>query len=119
MQAEITNAERNKRREERRRRYESVTGSSFDPVPDGAKMDIESGGVVQVDAPPPSVERQQKVEDEIEQRWQQVEKTPIREEKRVPLPSSFQPRDTSELEKLVLSYKKGVHACNTLCKILV
>lgn len=117
MQAEITN-ERNKRREERRRRYESVTGSSFDPVADGAKMDFESGGVVQVDAPP-SVERQQKVEDEIEQRWQQVEKTPIREEKRVTLPSSFQPRDTSELEKLVESYKKGVHAYNTLCKIKV
>ncbi|KAA0725384.1 Myosin phosphatase [Triplophysa tibetana] len=107
LQAEITN-ERNKRREERRRRYESVTGSSFDPVADGAKMDFESGGVVQVDAPPPSVERQQKVEEEIEQRWQQVEKTPIREEKRVTLPSSFQPRDTSELEKLVESYKKGV-----------
>lgn len=118
MQAEITNAERNKRREERRRRYESVTGLTFDTVPD-AKMDVESRGVVQVDALPPSVERQQKVEDEIEQRWQQVEKTPIREEKRVPLPSSFQPRDTSELEKLVESYKKGVHACNTLCKILV
>ncbi|XP_056626576.1 myosin phosphatase Rho-interacting protein isoform X2 [Triplophysa dalaica] len=107
LQAEITN-ERNKRREERRRRYESVTGSSFDPVADGAKMDFESGGVVQVDEPPPSVERQQKVEDEIEQRWQQVEKTPIREEKRVTLLSSFQTRDTSELEKLVESYKKGV-----------
>ncbi|XP_057214952.1 myosin phosphatase Rho-interacting protein isoform X2 [Triplophysa rosa] len=107
LQAEITN-ERNKRREERWRRYESVTGSSFDPVADGAKMDFESGGVVQVDALPPSVELQQKVEDEIEERWQQVEKTPIREEKRVTLPSSFQPRDTSELEKLVESYKKGV-----------
>lgn len=71
-------------------------------------MDFESGGVVQVDAPPPSVERQQRVEDEIEQRWQQVEKTPIREERRVPLPSTQQSRDTSELEKLVESYKKGV-----------
>ncbi|XP_051770333.1 myosin phosphatase Rho-interacting protein isoform X5 [Ctenopharyngodon idella] len=107
FQAELT--ERNKRREERRRRYESVTGSSFDPpAADTAKMDFESGGVVQVDAPPPSVERQQRVEDEIEQRWQQVEKTPIREERRVPLPSTHQSRDTSELEKLVESYKKGV-----------
>lgn len=106
FQAELT--ERNKRREERRRRYESVTGSSFDPPADAAKMDIESGGVVQVDAPPPSMERQQRVEDEIEQRWQQVEKTPIREERRVPLPSTHHNRDTSELEKLVESYKKGV-----------
>ncbi|XP_073683935.1 myosin phosphatase Rho-interacting protein isoform X1 [Garra rufa] len=106
FQAEL--AERNKRREERRRRYESVTGSSFDPPADAAKMDVESVGVVQVDAPPLTVERQQKVEDEIEQRWQQVEKTPIREERRVPLPSTHHTRDTSELEKLVESYKKGV-----------
>lgn len=106
FQAELT--ERNKRREERRRRYESVTGSSFEPPADAAKMDIESGGVVQVDAPPPSVEQQQRVEDEIEQRWQQVEKTPIREERRVPLPSTHHNRDTSELEKLIESYKKGV-----------
>uniref|UniRef100_A0A671R1L3 Myosin phosphatase Rho-interacting protein-like n=1 Tax=Sinocyclocheilus anshuiensis TaxID=1608454 RepID=A0A671R1L3_9TELE len=99
FQAEL--AERNKRREERRRRYESVTGSSFDPPADAAKMDFESVGVVQVDAPPPSVERQQRVEDEIEQHWQQVEKTPIREERRVPLPSTHPNRDASELEKLV------------------
>uniref|UniRef100_A0A8C1IHR0 Myosin phosphatase Rho interacting protein n=1 Tax=Cyprinus carpio TaxID=7962 RepID=A0A8C1IHR0_CYPCA len=106
FQAELT--ERNKRREERRRRYESVTGSSFDPPADVAKMDFESVGVVQVDAPPPSVEQQQRVEDEIEQHWQQVEKTPIREERRVPLPSTHHNRDASELEKLVESYKKGV-----------
>uniref|UniRef100_A0A8C1S252 Myosin phosphatase Rho interacting protein n=1 Tax=Cyprinus carpio TaxID=7962 RepID=A0A8C1S252_CYPCA len=108
FQAELT--ERNKRREERRRRYESVTGSSFDPPADATKMDFESVGVVQVDAPPPSVERQQRVEDEIEQHWQQVEKTPIREERRVPLPSTHHNRDASELEKLVESYKKGVRA---------
>uniref|UniRef100_A0A672Q1K7 Myosin phosphatase Rho-interacting protein-like n=1 Tax=Sinocyclocheilus grahami TaxID=75366 RepID=A0A672Q1K7_SINGR len=96
FQAELT--ERNKRREERRRRYESVTGSSFDPATDITKMDFESGGVVQVDAPPPSEERLQRVEDEIEQRWQQVEKTPIREERRVPLPSTQHNRDVEELK---------------------
>ncbi|XP_016102830.1 myosin phosphatase Rho-interacting protein-like [Sinocyclocheilus grahami] len=106
FQAELT--ERNKRREERRRRYESVTGSSFDPATDITKMDFESGGVVQVDAPPPSEERLQRVEDEIEQRWQQVEKTPIREERRVPLPSTQHNRDASELENLLESYRKGV-----------
>ncbi|XP_067286213.1 myosin phosphatase Rho-interacting protein isoform X3 [Pseudorasbora parva] len=105
FQAELT--ERNRRREERRRRYESVTGASFE-ASDTAKMDFESGGVVQVDAAPPSEEQQQRVEEEIEQRWQQVEKTPIREERRVPLPSNHPSRDTSDLEKLVDSYKKGV-----------
>lgn len=79
-------------------------------------MDIESGGVVQVDAP--SVERQQRVEDEIEQRWQQVEKTPIKEERRVPLPSTHHNRDTSELEKLVESYKKGVRASKSTAQLL-
>ncbi|XP_051968236.1 myosin phosphatase Rho-interacting protein-like isoform X1 [Xyrauchen texanus] len=108
LQAELTNAERSKRREERRKRYESVTGSSFDPATDSAKMDFESGGVVQVDAQPPPAEQQQRVQDEIEQRWQQVEKTPIREERRVPLSSALQTTDTTELEKLVESYKKGV-----------
>ncbi|XP_016095063.1 myosin phosphatase Rho-interacting protein-like [Sinocyclocheilus grahami] len=83
-------------------------GQSFDLPADAAKMDFESVGVVQVDAPPPSVERQQRVEDEIEQHWQQVEKTPIREERRVSLPSTHPNRDASELEKLVESYKKGV-----------
>lgn len=117
FQAELS--ERNKRREERRKRYESVTGSSFEPPADAAKMDIESGGVVQVDAPPPSVERQQRVEDEIEQRWQQVEKTPIREERRVPLPSTDHNRDTSELEKLVESYKKGVRASKSTAQLLL
>uniref|UniRef100_A0A672Q8F4 Myosin phosphatase Rho-interacting protein-like n=1 Tax=Sinocyclocheilus grahami TaxID=75366 RepID=A0A672Q8F4_SINGR len=115
FQAELT--ERNKRREERRRRYESVTGSSFDPATDITKMDFESGGVVQVDAPPPSEERLQRVEDEIEQRWQQVEKTPIREERRVPLPSTQHNRDASELENLLESYRKGVRASKSSHKL--
>ncbi|XP_077101767.1 uncharacterized protein mprip isoform X2 [Siphateles boraxobius] len=109
FQAELS--ERNKRREERRRRYESVTGSAFDGKAEPAGVGVTSGegvGVVMVEAPPPSGERQQRVEDEIEQRWQQVEKTPIRDERRVPLPSTHPSRDTSELEKLVESYKKGV-----------
>uniref|UniRef100_A0A673WA04 Myosin phosphatase Rho interacting protein n=1 Tax=Salmo trutta TaxID=8032 RepID=A0A673WA04_SALTR len=68
--------------EERRRRYESCGG-------------------------PPSLERQQKVEEEIEQHWQQVEQTPIRDERRVLLPSTLQTREMAELEKLLESYKKG------------
>ncbi|KAG7491791.1 hypothetical protein MATL_G00007670 [Megalops atlanticus] len=107
LHAELGDLERSKRREERRKRYESVTGSSLEPSADGSKMDVESGGGAG-DTHPPSLERQQRVQDEIEQHWQQVEKTPIREERRVPLSSTLQGRETAELEKLLESYKKGV-----------
>ncbi|KAB5555393.1 hypothetical protein PHYPO_G00033520 [Pangasianodon hypophthalmus] len=109
LQAQLSDAERSKRREERRRRYECVTGSlSFEPSPDTSRMDLESVHTNVGSVCPPSPERQQKVEDEIEQRWQQVEKTPIREERRVPLSTALRTRETTELEKLLESYKKGV-----------
>lgn len=107
LQAQLSDTDRNKRREERRRRYECVTGSlSFEPSPDTSRMDSVHTNVGSVC--PPSPERQQKVEDEIEQRWQQVEKTPIREERRVPLSTALRTGETAELEKLLESYKKGV-----------
>ncbi|KAM6951467.1 myosin phosphatase Rho-interacting protein-like isoform 2-T2 [Aplochiton taeniatus] len=114
LQVELGDLERNRRREERRKRYESVTSSSGEPPAAGeaGRMDCETVGE---DGPsgkdsgrPVSQEKQQKVEEEIEQRWQQVEKTPIREERRVPLPSNMPTRETAELEKLLESYKKGV-----------
>uniref|UniRef100_A0A8C4ZFU7 Myosin phosphatase Rho interacting protein n=1 Tax=Gadus morhua TaxID=8049 RepID=A0A8C4ZFU7_GADMO len=58
-------------------------------------------------------ERKQRVEEVIEQHWQQVEQTPLREEKRVPLPVALQPRDTAELERLLESYKRGVDDLKT------
>ncbi|XP_064179093.1 myosin phosphatase Rho-interacting protein isoform X6 [Anguilla rostrata] len=103
LQAELGDLERSKRREERRKRYESVT---LETAVDGGKMDVESSGVGEPQ--PPSPGRQQRVQDEIEQHWQQVEKTPIRDERRVPLSSALQTRETAELEKLLESYKKGV-----------
>ncbi|XP_041939465.1 myosin phosphatase Rho-interacting protein isoform X3 [Alosa sapidissima] len=121
LQAELSDSERSRRREERRRRYGSVAGSS--PTDSLGGMDFESagggggggggrlseGGSTPPHQPQPvSLERQRKVEDEIEQHWQQVEKTPIREERRVPLASALQTRETAELEKLLESYKKGV-----------
>lgn len=57
---------------------------------------------------PANFERQQRVEEVIEQHWQQVEKTPIREERRVPLPPAVQPKESSELEQLLEYYKQGV-----------
>ncbi|XP_035389212.1 myosin phosphatase Rho-interacting protein isoform X3 [Electrophorus electricus] len=112
LQALPADAERSRRREERRRRYESVTGGTavVDPVvtTDAGVMDVENTSPGPCSACPLSPERQQKVEDEIEQRWQQVEKTPIREERRVPLSTALRSRETTELEKLLESYKKGV-----------
>ncbi|XP_038846952.1 myosin phosphatase Rho-interacting protein-like isoform X2 [Salvelinus namaycush] len=115
LQTDIGDPDRNRRREERRRRYESVTGSSKDQPAgsEGGRMDFEKGGGSEGSpggecGGPPSLERQQKVEEEIEQHWQQVEQTPIRDERRVPLPSTLQTRETAELEKLLESYKKGV-----------
>uniref|UniRef100_A0A4W5MW93 Myosin phosphatase Rho interacting protein n=1 Tax=Hucho hucho TaxID=62062 RepID=A0A4W5MW93_9TELE len=115
LQTDIGHPDRNRRREERRRRYESVTGSSKDQPAgsEGGRMDNEREGGSEGSpggecGGPPSLERQQKVEEEIEQHWQQVEQTPIRDERRVTLPSTLQTRETAELEKLLESYKKGV-----------
>ncbi|GLD57758.1 myosin phosphatase Rho-interacting protein isoform X2 [Lates japonicus] len=112
LQADLGELERSRRREERRKRYESVTSSSTEPtsVKEGGRTDYESGeGVGHLDSlGPTSLERQQRVEEVIEQHWRQVEKTPIREERRVPLPTTVQSRETAELEQLLENYKQGI-----------
>lgn len=102
LQAELGELERSRRREERRKRYETVTGSTGDSssLRDGGRTEFEGG---EMDS-----ERQQRVEEVIEQHWQQVEKTPIRDERRVPLPVSVQGRETADLEQLLDNYKQGV-----------
>ncbi|KAF3854066.1 hypothetical protein F7725_014754 [Dissostichus mawsoni] len=104
--------ERSRRKEERRKRYDSVTNSAPEQtlVKAGGRTDCESAeGVGQTDPlGPVSLERQQMVEEVIEQHWQQVEKTPIREERRVTLPPPVQSRDTAELEQLLENYKQGI-----------
>ncbi|KAK2885135.1 myosin phosphatase Rho-interacting protein isoform X5 [Channa argus] len=104
--------ERSRRREERRKRYESVTSSSAEQMSltEGGKTDCESEeGVRHTDSlGPTSLERQQRVEEVIEQHWRQVEKTPVREERRVPLPTTTQSRETAELEQLLENYKQGI-----------
>ncbi|KAL4648163.1 interaptin-like isoform X1 [Arapaima gigas] len=102
IQAELGDVDRTRRREERRRRYESVTGSSQEPT----EIDLETSGPGDVAAR--LLEQQKMMQDEIEQRWQQVERTPIREERRVLLSITTQGRDTTELEKLLESYKQSV-----------
>ena len=112
LQAGLGELDRSRRREERRKRYESVTSSSVEQtsVKEAGRTDYESGdGVGHLDSlGPASLERQQRVEEVIEQHWRQVEKTPIREERRVPLPTTVQSKDTAELEQLLENYKQGV-----------
>ncbi|KAM6963618.1 uncharacterized protein LKV04_019678 isoform 1-T1 [Tautogolabrus adspersus] len=102
LQAELGELERNRRREERRKRYESVAGENSS-VRDGGRTEYEDGELA-VDP----LERQQRVEEVIEQHWQQVEKTPIREERRVPLPATMHSRETADLDQLLESYKQGM-----------
>uniref|UniRef100_H3CET4 Myosin phosphatase Rho interacting protein n=1 Tax=Tetraodon nigroviridis TaxID=99883 RepID=H3CET4_TETNG len=108
LHAELGEPERNRRRrrEERRRRYETVAGSSAENTAAkvGAKTDYEPDvGFRQTHTcSPTNSERQQRVEEVIEQYWQQVEKTPIREERRVPLPPCGFSLDKSESLQLPL-----------------
>ncbi|XP_029383149.1 myosin phosphatase Rho-interacting protein isoform X2 [Echeneis naucrates] len=112
LQADLGEIERSRRREERRKRYESVASLSAEnsSVKEGGRTDYESGEEVGhlESLGPPSLEKQQRVEEVIEQHWRQVEKTPIREERRVPLPSTVQSRETAELEQLLENYKQGI-----------
>lgn len=102
--------DRSRRREERRKRYECVASSEHASVTDGGRVDFEGGdGAAHTDlVSPTSLEKHQRVEEVIEEHWRQVEKTPIREERRVPLPTAVQARETTELELLLDSYKQGI-----------
>lgn len=112
LHTDLGEPERSRRREERRRRYETVSGSSAETIAaqEGAKTDYECEvGFEQTHSfSPTNFEKQQRVEEVIEQHWQQVEKTPIREERRVPLPPVAQSKESSELEQLLEHYKQGV-----------
>ncbi|XP_044037811.1 myosin phosphatase Rho-interacting protein-like isoform X2 [Siniperca chuatsi] len=92
---DLGDLERSKRREERRRRYESVLGLSLGWEVIGDKT---ADGVRAL-----SPKSQQKVEEEIEECWKQVEKTVFRPETTVPLFT-----EAKDSEKLLDSYRKGV-----------
>ncbi|CAN9508885.1 unnamed protein product [Ophioblennius macclurei] len=104
LQADGGEPERSRRREERRKRYESSSAGSEHGT-EGGRTECDGG----VDSDPLSgLERQQRVEEVIEEHWRQVEKTPIREERRVPLPTTAQSRETAELTQLLENYKQGI-----------
>uniref|UniRef100_A0A3Q4H3G7 Myosin phosphatase Rho interacting protein n=1 Tax=Neolamprologus brichardi TaxID=32507 RepID=A0A3Q4H3G7_NEOBR len=88
---ELGDLERRKRREERRRRYEKMLGFSL----------LEKDGGVRALSP----KSQQRMEEEMEECWKQVEKTMFRLERTVPLfPDG---RDAEEMEKVLQSYRKN------------
>uniref|UniRef100_A0A8C9Y0G6 Myosin phosphatase Rho interacting protein n=1 Tax=Sander lucioperca TaxID=283035 RepID=A0A8C9Y0G6_SANLU len=98
---ELGDLERRKRREERRRRYESMLGFP---------LGWEVIGVKAEDVRALSPKSQQKLEEEIEECWKQVEKTVFKSERRVPL--FTEAKDSVEIEKMLEGYRKGVSALN-------
>ncbi|KAM9044421.1 myosin phosphatase Rho-interacting protein isoform 10-T11 [Megaptera novaeangliae] len=74
--------ERARRREERRKRFGAVDAADGPSIDDTVlRMEVDRGP-----GPPATADlRTQNVHVEIEQRWHQVETTPLREEKQVPI----------------------------------
>uniref|UniRef100_A0AAQ5X686 PH domain-containing protein n=1 Tax=Amphiprion ocellaris TaxID=80972 RepID=A0AAQ5X686_AMPOC len=96
---ELSDLERRKKREERRRRYENMLGISLGWEENGEKM--VDGGVRAL-----SPKSQQRVEEEIEECWKEVEKTVFRLDRTVPMFNEA--RDAMETEKLLHSYRNRV-----------
>ncbi|XP_029014847.1 myosin phosphatase Rho-interacting protein-like isoform X2 [Betta splendens] len=88
---EMVDLERRKRREERRRRYEHMLGFSLS----WEKKTVAAS----VRALSPT--SQHKIEEDIEERWKQVENTVFRLERAVPLYT----KDKADVEKLLDSYR--------------
>ncbi|XP_075035287.1 myosin phosphatase Rho-interacting protein isoform X5 [Mixophyes fleayi] len=104
--------ERARRREERRKRFESSDSVEESTGEDSSRMEIDKGP-----AASDSIDIRPNVQVEIEQRWQQVETTPLREERQIPISpvplSSASPKHpaediTSLLEKQLEQSQKEV-----------
>ncbi|XP_021414028.2 uncharacterized protein LOC110486615 isoform X3 [Oncorhynchus mykiss] len=95
---EVGDLERKRRREERRRRYDSMLGFLV-----GWEMDCDRGGIS-----PRSPRTHQRVQREIEQCWQQVERTAFRQEKTVPLYTESQGKDKEDMGILLETYHRRV-----------
>ncbi|XP_055754084.1 uncharacterized protein LOC129833477 isoform X3 [Salvelinus fontinalis] len=98
LRMEVGDLERKRRREERRRRYDSMLGFLV-----GWEMDCDRGGIS-----PRSPRTHQKVQREIEQCWQQVERTAFRQEKNVPLYTESQGKDKEDMGILLETYHRRV-----------
>uniref|UniRef100_A0A8C7CS52 PH domain-containing protein n=1 Tax=Oncorhynchus kisutch TaxID=8019 RepID=A0A8C7CS52_ONCKI len=98
LRMEVGDLERKRRREERRRRYDSMLGFLV-----GWEMDCDRGGIS-----PRSPRTHQRVQREIEQCWQQVERTAFRQEKTVPLYTESQGKDKEDMGILLETYHRRV-----------
>ncbi|KAK2833014.1 hypothetical protein Q5P01_016903 [Channa striata] len=98
-QCSLGDLERRRRREERRRRYESMLSFSLGWEEIQEKTVDDSDTAL-------SPKSQQRVEEEIESCWRQVEKTVFRLEKTVPL--YVEAKESEEIEKLLDSYREWV-----------
>ncbi|XP_041072653.1 coiled-coil domain-containing protein 18 isoform X1 [Carcharodon carcharias] len=105
--SDLNDWERTKRREERRKRYEAVTGTVGSSSADANRMEFEPS------SSSPLLDRRQKVHDEIEEHWQQVERTPIREERRIPLATVLPSSQTSQMDKLLETHTKELEELKT------
>ncbi|XP_041431736.1 myosin phosphatase Rho-interacting protein isoform X8 [Xenopus laevis] len=72
--------ERARRREERRKRFESSDSVEEPAGEDASHMEVDRGPVLSE-----NMDIRPNVQVEIEQRWQQVETTPLREQKQIPI----------------------------------
>ncbi|KAM8961840.1 myosin phosphatase Rho-interacting protein isoform 2-T2 [Pelodytes ibericus] len=91
--------ERARRREERRKRFESSDSVEESAGEDASRMEVDRGPVNS-----DTQDVRPNVQVEIEQRWQQVETTPLREEKQIPispLPASPQKYHTEDITSLL------------------
>ncbi|KAM6423652.1 myosin phosphatase Rho-interacting protein isoform 9-T9 [Liasis olivaceus] len=86
--------ERARRREERRKRFEHLDATDGGSPEDLSRMEVDRVPGLQA----ASEAKSQNVHVEIEQRWHQVETTPLREEKQVPIAPLHlaHPEDNSE-----------------------
>ncbi|CAJ0949626.1 unnamed protein product [Ranitomeya imitator] len=104
--------ERTRRREERKKRFESSDSVEESTGEESSQMEVDKGPACS-----DSIDIRPNVQVEIEQRWQQVETTPLREEKQIPIApppiSNASPKRTAEditvlLEKQLEQSQKEV-----------
>uniref|UniRef100_A0AAR2JXN1 PH domain-containing protein n=1 Tax=Pygocentrus nattereri TaxID=42514 RepID=A0AAR2JXN1_PYGNA len=86
LDEEEVEEERTKRGQDRRRRFHP--SSSLPPSTDHGRMEVDSSACVGVATGTQAASQNPDVQVEIEQRWHQVETTPLREEKQVPITGS-------------------------------
>ncbi|XP_068099669.1 myosin phosphatase Rho-interacting protein isoform X10 [Hyperolius riggenbachi] len=108
--------ERARRREERRKRFESSDSVEEPLGEEVSRMDVDKRTTSS-----DSIDVRPNVQVEIEQRWQQVETTPLREEKQIPIapvPLTSSPKKYSAEDFTVLLEKQLEHSRKEVSDLL-